>query len=1083
MNNSLNESTTIETATESTKTQSNGVNVKVVVRCRPTNEDERGQGTCVGDFTSRSLTITKPKNPPKTYHFDHVFSTGTTQSEFFDVAAKPIVDEVLAGYNCTIFAYGQTSTGKTYTMEGIKGTDASVVDVRAGIVPRSIHHIFSTLENNNAEYSVNVTCLELYNEELQDLLATEKKQLRIFDESSGRKGTKVSGLEEATVTNANQILTILDTAQKKRQNAETNMNKNSSRSHVVTSIVIHMKETTQEGEELMRIGKLNLVDLAGSENIGRSGAQNKRAKEAGVINQSLLTLGRVIKALTDHSTHVPYRESKLTRLLQDSLGGRTRTCIIATISPSIINFEETMSTLDYSYRAKNIRNKPELNMKISRTAMIRELNVEIDKLKTELNNQRAKNGVFMSPEQYAELNATIESLRQQCVDTKAESRCNREDLENVTTQLRSSEKREQETNLKLEEETKTRLQVESKLSVTEHNLQHTLSELAEERHIGEELIKSRAELEVQAHGYVDDIKMNNLDIEGYTAKIERKNRVENENVHSVHDFHSAIDQTVDNTTANLQVLHEETTTGLKNINTTLFNFVQTKNKRIEGIVTQLGNITNVYGQDVESTKSLLDASTNLTFNILDTSSKLSTDHVTDISTAVDSHKEVLTAALKMAIDEFKNSQKELSAFASKVASNLSSTRLTVEKSMFTVADLHDQIDSLITSHCESQIQNTNVLHEQINVLIQDQLTLSNDLKEQVFSMIDERTNLMKRNLNQTNSQLSVTKDQQIGFVNRFKTRAIDQSHKVRTCAQETRNQVQSDTDLHLEQTNTHMESCQGLLRNGIIKLESTSNEVIQKLDQVKNVTVGYKNKIEQLHTTHTNEATNLNISSKNDLTSRLCSINSSQQSISQDLISFDQLVVDNFTNDTLEKSNALSKLSSDRHINLQQLHMHMKQQTNQFVDNYQIDRSCGTTPKKRKRECLDVCVLKTRDEIRNEYRSTNGAIVDETFTDKENVANPLSLDLCNLVPRSPKSLSCRTPTSVSSITSSDSVFSVGTPTKKTHVSTPTSAAKKKRRIGTGAGGLANSMVVGSTNSTTNTRLKRTNSVNSVAAFR
>jgi len=145
-----------------------------------------------------------------------------------------------------------------------------------------------------------------------------------------------------------------------------------------------MKEPTPDGEDLLKIGKLNLVDLAGSENIRRSGAENSRAREAGKINQSLLTLGRVINALVEHSPHIPYRESKLTRLLQDSLGGRTKTCIIATISPSKTSIEETLSTLDYAHRAKNIRNRPEVNQKMTKKALLQDCMAEIEKLKKDL---------------------------------------------------------------------------------------------------------------------------------------------------------------------------------------------------------------------------------------------------------------------------------------------------------------------------------------------------------------------------------------------------------------------------------------------------------------------------------------------------------------------------------------------------------------------------------------------------------------------------------------------------------------------------------------------------------------------------
>lgn len=173
----------------------------------------------------------------------------------------------------------------------------------------------------------------------------------------------------------------MDKSAAKRKTAETLMNKYSSRSHSIFSITIHIKESTPDGADLLKVGKLNLVDLAGSENVGRSGAVKGRAREAGNINQSLLTLGRVITALVDRHPHVPYRDSKLTRLLQESLGGRNKTCIIATVTPASNSFEETASTLDYAYRAKSIKNRPTVNQMIAKHVLLKEYTGEIAKLK------------------------------------------------------------------------------------------------------------------------------------------------------------------------------------------------------------------------------------------------------------------------------------------------------------------------------------------------------------------------------------------------------------------------------------------------------------------------------------------------------------------------------------------------------------------------------------------------------------------------------------------------------------------------------------------------------------------------------
>jgi hypothetical protein len=261
--------------------------------------------------------------------------------------------------------------------------------------------------NAEFEHSVRVSHLELYNEELIDLLCTDEKQLKLFDD--GNKGVRIANLEEALVSSADEISDVLEKSSARRHVNATHLNHSSSRSHCIFTITIHMKETTPAGEDMIKIGKLNLVDLAGSENVGRSGAQNMRKREAGNINQSLLTLGRVITALTDNHPHVPYRESKLTRLLQESLGGRAKTAIIATVSPASDAFDETLSTLEYANRAKNIKNMPEVNQKMTKRALIKDYEGEIERLKAILTATRSKNGVYLPPEEFAAMQLELRS--------------------------------------------------------------------------------------------------------------------------------------------------------------------------------------------------------------------------------------------------------------------------------------------------------------------------------------------------------------------------------------------------------------------------------------------------------------------------------------------------------------------------------------------------------------------------------------------------------------------------------------------------------------------------------------------------
>ncbi len=324
---------------------------------------------------------------------------------------------MLSGYNCTIFAYGQTGTGKTYTMSGDLTESMGMLSDNAGIIPRVLQALFNKLELDDRENSVRCSFIELYNEELRDLLSSDDSaKLKIYDDTSrkGHSTTVVQGMEERYILNAGDGLKWLREGSVKRQVAATKCNDLSSRSHTVFTITVYAKANStksETGEDFLMLGKLNLVDLAGSENIQRSGAENKRAAEAGLINKSLLTLGRVINALVDRSAHIPYRESKLTRLLQDSLGGRTKTCIIATISPARSNLEETISTLDYAFRAKNIRNKPQLNGLMNKKTLLRDFTIEIERIKAELIATRQRNGVYLSNDMYEELTVQNESRR------------------------------------------------------------------------------------------------------------------------------------------------------------------------------------------------------------------------------------------------------------------------------------------------------------------------------------------------------------------------------------------------------------------------------------------------------------------------------------------------------------------------------------------------------------------------------------------------------------------------------------------------------------------------------------------------
>ncbi|CAI5465510.1 unnamed protein product [Closterium sp. Yama58-4] len=383
------------------------------------------------------------KSSERAFNFDRVFGPTSKQQHLYKLAIAPIVEEVLEGFNCTIFAYGQTGTGKTFTMQGdvTRAGENGHLPEGAGVIPRSIKHIFDTLDSQGAEYNIKVTYLELYNEEITDLLAPNeilvssesKKPIALMEDGKG--GVIVRGLEEEVVNNSSDIFTLLERGSAKRRTAETMLNKQSSRSHSIFTITIHIKESTPEGVELIKCGKLNLVDLAGSECIGRSGAKEGRAREAGEINKSLLTLGRVITALVDHTGHVPYRDSKLTRLLRDSLGGRTKTCIIATVSPVAPCLEETLNTLEYAQRAKNIKNKPEVNQRTTKSKLLKDMAGEVERLKQELKAQREKDGVHLTVQQHENLLKQVQSLKDLTGQNSDELEQKAEEIKQLNEQL------------------------------------------------------------------------------------------------------------------------------------------------------------------------------------------------------------------------------------------------------------------------------------------------------------------------------------------------------------------------------------------------------------------------------------------------------------------------------------------------------------------------------------------------------------------------------------------------------------------------------------------------------------------------
>ncbi|KAF2197432.1 kinesin-domain-containing protein [Delitschia confertaspora ATCC 74209] len=334
--------------------------IKVVARFRPQNKVEiNSGGEPIVEFKSEDTCVVQSREASGAFTFDRVFDMSCRQSDVFDFSIRSTVDDILNGYNGTVFAYGQTGAGKSYTMMGSDIDD----DEGKGIIPRIVEQIFASMlaSPSNIEYTVRVSYMEIYMERIRDLLNPVNDNLPVHEEKN--RGVYVKGLLEVYVSSVPEVYEVMRRGGAARAVAATNMNQESSRSHSIFVITITQKNL-ETGS--MKSGQLFLVDLAGSEKVGKTGASGQTLEEAKKINKSLSALGMVINSLTDgKSTHIPYRDSKLTRILQESLGGNSRTTLIINCSPSSYNDAETISTLRFGMRAKTIKNKAKVNAELS----------------------------------------------------------------------------------------------------------------------------------------------------------------------------------------------------------------------------------------------------------------------------------------------------------------------------------------------------------------------------------------------------------------------------------------------------------------------------------------------------------------------------------------------------------------------------------------------------------------------------------------------------------------------------------------------------------------------------------------------
>mmetsp|Transcript_101820 Transcript_101820/g.185862 ORF Transcript_101820/g.185862 Transcript_101820/m.185862 type:complete len:1271 (+) Transcript_101820:229-4041(+) len=407
-------------------------NVIVAVRCRPMSNKEKneGQSECVEFPSDQQVTLTDLKGEPHTYAFDFVFSPTTPQDHIFERLGHPLIDKAFGGYNSTIFAYGQTGSGKTHTMLNHRGGPEE-----RGLIPRINQGLFDRINTLTAEHETRrflVCCsfLEIYNEIISDLLVPRSKQAKggglEIREQKGI-GLYVKDLTEVVVETPDKLNNLIEQGFENRKTAATKMNDASSRSHCIFVIKLHQKDASDESKNTF--SKVNLVDLAGSERAKSTEAEGERLKEGANINKSLSALGNVINALSSMGSgskkvFVPYRNSKLTRVLQESLGGNSLCTMVAAMSPANTNCEETLSTLNYARRAKSIKVQATKN---DESSQIKKLEDEVNALKLKLQDQAcAAANASMSSKEKQELESRyvnqieeLQSFMKQSWDDKA----------------------------------------------------------------------------------------------------------------------------------------------------------------------------------------------------------------------------------------------------------------------------------------------------------------------------------------------------------------------------------------------------------------------------------------------------------------------------------------------------------------------------------------------------------------------------------------------------------------------------------------------------------------------------------------
>ncbi|XP_058202133.1 kinesin-like protein KIN-7O [Rhododendron vialii] len=387
--------------------------IHVTVRTRPLSpEDDK---TSPWRISGKSISNL---NHSSKFEFDRIFGESCKTQEVYEARTKNIVADAVCGYNGTVFAYGQTNSGKTHTMRGSTA--------EPGVIPRAVHDLFGLIqEDTDREFLLRMSYMEIYNEEIIDLLAPEHRKLQIHENLE--RGIFVAGLREETVASPEKVLEFMEFGESHRHIGETNMNLSSSRSHTIFHMIIESRNRCEDKDvgsscDAVRVSVLNLVDLAGSERAAKTGAEGVRLKEGSHINKSLMTLGTVIKKLSEGAGskggHVRYRDSKLTRILQPALGGNANTAIICNITLAQIHADETKSSLQFASRALCVTNCACVNEILTDATLLKCQKKEIEELQHKISLLEVSNAELKGKLQESRI--AFEHLAQRGLDAQVE---------------------------------------------------------------------------------------------------------------------------------------------------------------------------------------------------------------------------------------------------------------------------------------------------------------------------------------------------------------------------------------------------------------------------------------------------------------------------------------------------------------------------------------------------------------------------------------------------------------------------------------------------------------------------------------